>query len=464
MENVLHIGWFTSAPWLGSFEWPGQPAGSNPEEPMPIAPAYHAPSGWNALLPPRTPYTAPPAGRRFRSLVIGAGVTGLAVAHRLAELEPGEPVLLLEASTVGEGASSRNSGYLLVNPGEPSANAAGFEGDWAQRQMGLAQAGIDWLKANVARHVIDCDWDEAAPAITVAASPRVEKTARETRSTYRGWGLDPTEHDRAALARMTGTSYYSYGLQSLTRALVQPAALHRGLAEALTNSVTLLEKAPVSAVSGDGPFDVTTSLGVFTGDRLFVTNNLHARALGVGIGSMVGIFTYAALTPELPDDELAKLGEEPRWGLLPAHRIGTTLRKVQRRLLIRSGDSYEREQSPDKVRALLTRFYRNRFPQMRTHDFDHVWGGVTAVTQNGGYHFGQVRPGLFVSAGCGGAGLARGAVHGKLLAELAIGRPSSLLDHRLGMNAPNWLPPEPLREIGARIEIAFQRWQGAAEQ
>ncbi|WP_164305322.1 FAD-dependent oxidoreductase, partial [Streptococcus pneumoniae] len=73
-----------------------------------------------------------------------------------------------------------------------------------------------------------------------------------------------------------------------------------------------------------------------------------------------------------------------------------------------------------------------------------AWGGLTAVTHNGGFYFGEARPGLYASVGCGGAGVVRGTIHGKLLVELACGSQSALLTDRLKQKSPNWLPPEPL--------------------
>src|SRR5690606_21956445 len=169
-----------------------------------------------ALLPPRVAATEAPAGRNFPAVVIGAGYTGLATARRLAELRPGEQVLLIDASVIGEGASGRNSGYLLINPGEPSANASGFSDDWANRQFGLARAGFELLRDQVRRHRIDCDWDDAPVAVTAAATPAVEKSARKTRQQYLKWGLSPRDYDRQDLHRLTGTDYYRYGLESLT--------------------------------------------------------------------------------------------------------------------------------------------------------------------------------------------------------------------------------------------------------
>ncbi|MGL4291028.1 MAG: NAD(P)/FAD-dependent oxidoreductase [Phreatobacter sp.] len=431
---------------------------------MPSSPSYKSPSGWNALLPRRIAKEEMPATRRFRTIIVGAGYTGLAAARRLAELAPDEEVLLLESSTIGEGAAGRNSGYLLINPGEPSANAAGFSADWATRQFALAKAGFEELRALVGKHSIACDWDEATPTVTAAATAAVEQSARQTRQTYLDWGLVSKEYDAQDLLRMIGSDYYRYGLQSLSRALVQPAALNRGLADSLPPAVVLLEKTEVVALNDGAPFRVHTTRGEFVADRVFVTNNLHARALGLVRNRMIGIYTYGAFTPELDDAELGRLGDEPRWGILPAHRMGTTMRKTGRRLLIRSGDSYERERDPGDVRAMLTQLYRRRFPHMRAHDFEHVWGGLTAVTHNGGFAFGEARPGLYLSVGCGGAGVVRGTIHGKLLAELACGVQSALLSDRLKQLGPNWLPPEPLRRLGATAQIAWEQWQAGLER
>ena len=46
-------------------------------------------------------------------LIIGAGYTGLSAARKLGQLVPKQKILLVDAQLAGEGASSRNSGYLV---------------------------------------------------------------------------------------------------------------------------------------------------------------------------------------------------------------------------------------------------------------------------------------------------------------------------------------------------------------
>src|SRR5690606_37877954 len=106
--------------------------------------------------------------------------------------------------------------------------------------------------------------------------------------------------------------------------------------------------------------------------------------LGLARDRVFTIYTYAGLTPVLDAEEQAKLGSQAEWGVIPANRLGTTLRRTQSgRFMVRSAYSYEAEQSTERVRAMLQDCYRRRYPNMLSADFEHVWGGVTALTRNG---------------------------------------------------------------------------------
>ena len=77
--------------------------------------------GWIQTLEPRTkPIKELEGDLNTDFLIVGAGFTGLALAHRLAELQPHSMIVLLDAQIAGEGAASRNSGFLV-----DSSQAAG---------------------------------------------------------------------------------------------------------------------------------------------------------------------------------------------------------------------------------------------------------------------------------------------------------------------------------------------------
>ena len=46
-------------------------------------------------------------------LIVGAGYTGISAARKLSQLHPHKKIILVDAQLAGEGASGRNSGYLV---------------------------------------------------------------------------------------------------------------------------------------------------------------------------------------------------------------------------------------------------------------------------------------------------------------------------------------------------------------
>lgn len=429
-----------------------------------IAPTYASLSGWNALLPRRTVHDKAPVERRFRTIVIGAGYTGLGAARRLAELAPEQEVLVIDSSEVGEGASARNSGFLSILPSSPQATLCDSVDVAAHKQIRIATAGFEWLRDLVRRHEIDCKWDESAPRITAAATANGEKRAREARRKYENWGIPCREYDIDELRGKLGTEYYRYGYEPATRALVQPAALIRGLADNLPCGITLLEKTTVTGISKNSPYTVQTNRGAFEADVVMICNNSFARSLGFLRDKMIAIYTYGAFTAWSSEYNEKLAGQIDSWGVVPAHRMGTTLRKIAGRLLIRSGDSYERESSPLATKKMLTALLLRRFPNLKVPDLEYVWGGATAITHNGAFFFGEVHPGLYASVGCNGGGVVRGSVHGKLLAEMACGSQSALLTERLSLQGPSWIPPEPVRRLGVVSSIAVEQWIAGRER
>lgn len=152
-------------------------------------------------------------------------------------------------------------------------------------------------------------------------------------------------------------------------------------------------------------------------------------------------------------------------GVIPANRLGTTLRRIDGgRFMVRSAYSYETEQPLERMAQLLRDSFQRRYPKLASHAFEYVWSGSTALTGNGASFVGQIQPGLYAAVGCNGAGVIKGTIHGKLLGELLAGRRSPMLDDLAAFERPNWLPPDPLRRIGVMIAIARQARQAGLER
>ena len=68
---------------------------------------------WINDLDPRSNIKVLEKNEECEWLIIGAGYTGLSAARKLAQLHPKQKIILIDAQLAGEGASGRNSGYLV---------------------------------------------------------------------------------------------------------------------------------------------------------------------------------------------------------------------------------------------------------------------------------------------------------------------------------------------------------------
>ena len=92
-------------------------------------------------------------------LVIGAGSTGLSAARKLGQLYQNQKIIIVDSQLAGEGASSRNSGYLVdttLNDGFTSNK----ELDSYKKKTDIFNLGINAVKQFINEYQVDCDWNE----------------------------------------------------------------------------------------------------------------------------------------------------------------------------------------------------------------------------------------------------------------------------------------------------------------
>ncbi len=424
-------------------------------------PRYHEPCGWQALLTPRCPEPALGDHVDVDVAVVGAGYTGLAAARAWAQARPGDTVAVLDSSVVGEGSPGRNSGFMLeialaddADPGAVTRMKA------CNRLLGETMEGLRRL---VTEHGIRCQLARAGTYRAAATEGGVRYLERY-RTFLDAAGLSYERLDAAALAERLGTGYYRYGLYSPDCSLVQPAALIRGLADSLPPGVRLYEETPALSLERErAGWRIECPHGSVHARHAILANNAFARNLGAAgrrrlKSRLTVMYTYAALTAPLPERRLAAFGSDREWGLLPAHRLGTTLRRTaDGRLLVRSYYGYEREEDNAAVALRLRGCLDRRFPGLAAEEapFQHVWGGATGLTYNGAPVWGELAPGLWVSAGCNGGGLVKGTLFGALLARRALGE--AVPDVASLFGAASWMPPEPVRRIGFSLVSTLER-------
>lgn len=426
----------------------------------PTFPAYPDPCGFNALLPPRQPKAEARGDITADYVIIGAGYTGLAAARRLAELKPQARIVVIEATEVGEGSSGRNSGF--ASPRDVPASSSAAELTRAEALNRQTEEGWAWLMAPIEQHNIDCGL-QASGRIKAAATDLGAQQVRALEAAVKAAGLPHEVWDRHTLKARIGTSYYQCGLYTEDGYLLDPAALIRGLAETLPGNVTLHENTPLLAMQRQDKWFLETPSARITAPCVIMATNAAIRHFGRLRDRLVTMYTYAALSEPLNAKDAAQFGSMPVWGLLSSHRLGTTVRRFgPDRLLVRSMYAHERPIPAAHVRATLLSCFHRRYPGLAHVGLDQVWGGTTALTMNGAPWWGQVEGGLYTSAGCNGAGIVKGSILGKRLAELVLGQ-CSQDEVRALWGLANWVAPEPFRSIGFGFIAARERRRAGLE-
>jgi glycine/D-amino acid oxidase-like deaminating enzyme len=423
-------------------------------------PRYRLKSGWNALLSNRSPLSSLRGQQVADVVVIGAGFTGLACARRWQELAPSARVVVIDASEIGEGNPGRNSGFLLDIALAEDANSANM-----QRMLtcnSLTQAAMQSICRDVDASGDAVDLVRAGTYRAAASSVGLKSLTNYTQF-LEGAGLPYRQLDQAQIRQELGTDFYQSGLYTPDCYLAQPAAVIRAIFSQLPSTITLFENTPALKINQRlGQWKVTTPDGELTSTKLVLANNSFAKELGIARSRMAAVYTYAGLTPQLDKQLLDSLGSVSNWGLLPAHRLGSTLRRTaDGRLLVRSTHGYESETVESKVTEMLQDRLWRRFPVLKGQSFEHVWGGAVGFTFNGAPVWGEQKPGLFISGGCNGGGTVKGTLFGKLLADLALGHEVPDMEGLFGAAA--WMPPEPFRRIGFHVKSALEGWQGSQE-
>ena len=413
--------------------------------------------GWAELLPERQAGPPLSGDHRVAWTVIGAGMTGLAGARRLAELHPDREIMLLDARLVGQGTSGRNSGFAVA----VSRFEGGLEADEMadyRRVNRINQAGLELLRSRVAASAIDCQWREDGCHHTAADRLAIRKCGNYLRY-LEALEIAHTPLDAEALAARLGPSLYQTGVHVHQGALLQPAALVRGLADDLPANVRLHERSPVLGIENGAPLILQLANGEVRADKLVLATNYEAAKLGYLNRYLFGITLSGSFTRPLSDDELAGLGSLKEWGILSLHGGGATVRlTADRRICLRNAAEYNGAvllsdtQLADR-QSLHRAGFEKRFPKLAHVPFDYAWSGVEGVSRNGTNFFGRQRDNIYLAGGYNGSGVSRGTAFGAALADYASGGQSALIDDCLAAAPGAWIPPRPFLDIGALLIV-----------
>jgi len=355
--------------------------------------------------------------------VIGSGYTGLTAALTLAKR--GASVAVLEAETIGWGASSRNGGMLLTGLKIPMQTAIKRYGrDFARRLFQCSLDSIDTVENICREEGINCGFARTGHLLT-ANKPKhysllaeeVEFMAKEFRHAVR---LVPRSEQRAEI----GSDLYYGALVDEVSAGLNPAQYVAGLARAAEKAgATLHARARVGKLGRrEKRFLVETERGSLKAENVFVgTNGYIDSATPELRRKIMPIGSFIIATEPLSDELAHNLSPYNRMIFDFKHFLNYFRLSDDKRMIFGGRAAFfpENEKTVRQSAEILNREMIEVYPQLRDVEVEYAWGGTLGFAFDLMTHVGEI-DGMYYALGYSGHGVAMGTYLGKTVAEAML--------------------------------------------
>ncbi|MFN8217327.1 MAG: FAD-dependent oxidoreductase [Solirubrobacterales bacterium] len=427
---------------------------------------------WLDRLPAREPEAALGGAAEADLCVVGGGFTGLWAALQAKADEPGRDVVVLEAETIGFGASGRNGGFLIGSLTHGLENGLARFGDEIELLERLGRENLTGLLADLDRHGIECDL-ELTGELSPAVAAYQDRWPAETAALYRRFGYEVELFaDAAAMRAEVDSPLYRGGAWIKDAGgVLDPGKLALGLlAAARHEGVRVHERSAVTglAAAGDG-VRVETAAGTVRARRVVLATSAYRSPLRAPRRYVAPVYDYALVTEPLTPAQREAIGWRRRQGIGDGgNRFHYYRLSNDDRILWGGFEAVYRYGGPvrpeldldDAVFSRLVQNFRATFPQLAEVGFSHRWGGAIDTCSRFSVFFGTALGGRVAYAtGYTGLGVAASRFGARVALDLVDGRETEATRSRYVRTKPVPFPPEPLRS--AVIQLTRNRLAAA---
>jgi putative aminophosphonate oxidoreductase len=394
--------------------------------------------------------------------IIAGGFVGLWTALRIKELAPAADVVILEQDICGGGASGRNGGLVLSWMSKLSSLEKLFGIQEALRVAQASEAAIHEIGEFCRQYCIDADFRKGGWLWTATTSAQLAAWEGVVRHCERN-GVHAFERlEPAEVSRRAGSPAHRAGVFISNAAVVQPAALARGLRRvAVAQGVRIFENTRVLRFTRSAPVRIETPAGSLVSEKLVLATNAWSASIRELSRSITVISSDIIATAPAPA-VLRQIG----WSrdvaisdsqtMVDYYRISRSGRVIFGKggwTIAYSGNigrNFDRH--PRRAAEVLADF-RRYYPQLSAVPITHDWSGPIDRTPDSLPRLGVFSGHANISYGIGwsGNGVGPSVIGGRILASLALDRKDDWSAHSLVGRSLKNFPPEPIRYAGAHV-------------
>jgi glycine/D-amino acid oxidase-like deaminating enzyme len=370
----------------------------------------HEPQGLWAASAAIAPACFGPAAQSLDTdvVVIGAGYCGLSAALHLAEA--GRSVCVLEAETIGYGASGRNGGQVLPGLKLGEAELVARFGESGRRLWSMAEGAPEFVAKLIARKALACRFERSG-ALRLPHNEAARRRVHAAALDLERRKVDARWLNAAETAQVVGSEMYPGGLLDMRAGSIHPLEYVRELARvAQASGVRIHTHTPALRLEKTrNGWLVHTAHARFAAATVLVATNGYTDALVPGLArTLLPVNSFQIATAPLDQERLD--------GLL----VGNPCAFETRRMAIyfrksfdgrfvfggRASFSSRRQGAPVADYSVMTRELHLRFPSLLDVPIQYRWTGLVCITPDFIPHYHEPEPGLKILLGFNGRGVA----------------------------------------------------------
>ena len=357
--------------------------------------------------------------------IVGAGFTGLSAARVLAR--HGASVAVLEANTIGWGASSRNGGMVLTGLKlDPNTLAKRYGMETARKMYADSLASIELVEQIVCEEQIACSFSRCGHLEVACKQSHFDAYARSAEVIAKEFNHKLRIIPRKELPSEIGSDIYFGGLIDESSAGVNPAQYVAGLAQAaLRAGVAVHENTRALKIerTESGDFRIGTNRGDQIAREVLIATSGYTSSLTPALRSkVIPIGSFIVATESMPDSLASELSPRNRMIYDSKHYLHYYRLTPDNRMLFGGRAAFfpETETTIQTSAEILRRDMISIFPQLKDSKVEFAWGGTLDFCFDTMPHAGEV-DGVHYALGYAGHGVAMATYLGARAAEKIAG-------------------------------------------
>lgn len=354
------------------------------------------------------------------TLIIGGGLAGLATGLGLIE-RGHKNVTLIEAQTIGYGASGRNGGFVFGGYSLPEekmvAQMGASTGRWAYE---LTIAAVNLIRQRIHRYQIECD--SVNSGVVLAnwfKDPSLLRSKQQFLKTQ--LGAERTWLDCAELHQHVNSKRYYHGLYEANAFHMHPLKYVTALAQVFVSlgGRCYEQTSALKIEPNKSGVVVQTSGGTIKAKRCVLACGGYMKKFYPTVArSLLPISTYVAVTEPLGEHLKALIPQQA--AVYDTRFAFDYYRPLPDTRLLWGGRISIHARKPTALKRLLLRDMTKVFPELAKTNIEYAWGGLMGYPIHQMPLLGKTHSAIWHVTGFGGHGVAPTTAGGELIAAAIV--------------------------------------------